>query len=119
MNEVSPPKELSATAKQLLRTTKPPKCRCPYCQNRNFYSPELHDIWKTLSEKEADELLAMDEALTRLEHINGRQSQIVECRFFGDMTIDDTAAALDLSTATVKRDWRLARAWLYREIQEG
>ena len=71
----------------------------------------------TVSEQEADELLAMDEALTRLEHINGRQSQIVECRFFGDMTIDDTAAALDLSTATVKRDWRLARAWLYREIQ--
>lgn len=71
-----------------------------------------------VSEKEADELIAMDAALHRLQKINERQSHVVECRFFGDMSIEDTATVLDLSTATVKRDWRLARAWLYREIRQ-
>lgn len=62
------------------------------------------------------ELLALDEALERLERVSERQSRIVECRFFGGMSVEETASALGLSPATVKRDWTLARAWLYREI---
>lgn len=60
----------------------------------------------------ADEVAALDTALERLEAINPRHARIVECRFFGGLTIEDTAAALDISPVTVTRDWRMARAWL-------
>ncbi|HET7566259.1 MAG TPA: ECF-type sigma factor, partial [Gemmatimonadaceae bacterium] len=49
--------------------------------------------------------------------LNARQSRIVECRFFAGMSVEETAAALELSAATVKRDWVAARAWLNRELQ--
>lgn len=65
-----------------------------------------------------DELLAMDEALDRLALVNERYGRVVECRFFGGMSVDDTAEALGTSPATVKRDWTLARAWLNRELGE-
>jgi RNA polymerase sigma factor (TIGR02999 family) len=65
----------------------------------------------------SEELLALDEALTRLGAIDARQARVVECRFFGGMSIEDTAVALELSPATVKRDWALARAWLNRELR--
>jgi RNA polymerase sigma factor (sigma-70 family) len=69
------------------------------------------------SDEAADTLAALGQALERLEQIDKRQSQVVECRFFAGLTVEDTAAALNISPATVKRDWMLARAWLYREIQ--
>jgi RNA polymerase sigma factor (TIGR02999 family) len=62
-------------------------------------------------------LIALDESLRRLHERNPRQSRIVECRFFGRMTIEDTAIALGLSPATVGRDWLVARAWLYRDLK--
>jgi RNA polymerase sigma factor (TIGR02999 family) len=62
------------------------------------------------------QLADLDDALLRLETIDKRMSDVVECRFFGGLSIDDTAAALDVSPATVKRDWSLARAWLFREL---
>jgi len=71
-----------------------------------------------LSGEQADELAALDEALRRLEEVNQRQGRIVECRFFGGMSIEETASALGISPATVKRDWTLARTWLYRELQK-
>ena len=61
-------------------------------------------------------LLAIDEALTRLAALDERRARIVELRFFGGLTVEETATILGISTPTVKRDWRLARAWLYREI---
>jgi RNA polymerase sigma factor (TIGR02999 family) len=64
----------------------------------------------------ADELLALDEALERLSRLNERQSQVVVCRFFGGLSVPETAEALDIAPATVKRDWALASAWLKREI---
>jgi RNA polymerase sigma factor (TIGR02999 family) len=67
----------------------------------------------------ADTILDLERALERLEQADPRQGRVVECRFFGGLSIEDTAAALDLSPATVKRDWALARAWLYRELQTG
>jgi RNA polymerase sigma factor (TIGR02999 family) len=59
-----------------------------------------------------EDLLLLDDALTRLEAMEPRQCRVVECRFFAGMTNDETAEALDVSIATVKRDWTLARAWL-------
>ena len=60
----------------------------------------------------------LEEALKKLEAFDKRLSDVVECRFFGGLSIEDTAAALQISPATVKRDWALARAWLFREMTE-
>jgi RNA polymerase sigma factor (TIGR02999 family) len=65
------------------------------------------------------QLIAIDEALTRLEAIDPRQGRIVELRFFAGLTVEEAAAALDTSPRTVKREWRMARAWLARELGEG
>ena len=62
------------------------------------------------------DLLVLDEALTRLEELDARQARVVECRFFGGMEIRETAEALGISQATVKRDWVMAKAWLNREL---
>ena len=62
------------------------------------------------------DLVAVDEALTRLEQTDPRTAQIVSLRYFGGLSVDETAAALDLSPATVKNEWAFARAWLYRAL---
>jgi RNA polymerase sigma-70 factor, ECF subfamily len=67
----------------------------------------------------SSDLLALDEALTRLAAMDSRQSQIVELRCFGGLSIEETAAALGISRTTVKDDWNLAKAWLRREIGGG
>jgi RNA polymerase sigma factor (TIGR02999 family) len=61
-------------------------------------------------------LIALDEALAQLEQVDPRQSKVVECRFFGGLTIEETASALRVSPRTVKRDWAMAQAWLHREM---
>ncbi len=66
-------------------------------------------------EKETD-LVALDEALQKLEKLSRRQSQIVELRYFGGLSEEEIAETLEISTRTVRRDWSLARAWLYREL---
>ena len=63
-----------------------------------------------------EEVSAIDQALVRLEQIDARQAQIVEMRYFGGLTVEQTAEAMDISEATVKREWTLARAWLRREL---
>lgn len=68
------------------------------------------------ADERIEELLIVHRALERLEEINQRHSRIVECRFFSGMSIGETAEALGLSPATVKRDWTMARAWLNREL---
>jgi RNA polymerase sigma factor (TIGR02999 family) len=67
-------------------------------------------------ERRVDDLLAIDEALNRLEQMDPRQVTVVECHVFAGMSLDDTAAALGVSPATVSRDWALARAWLNRAL---
>jgi len=62
------------------------------------------------------DLVAVDEALTRLEQTDARKAQIVSLRYFAGLSVDETAAALDLSPATVKNEWTFARAWLYRVL---
>lgn len=62
------------------------------------------------------DVVALNEALERLEQIDEQQSKIVELRFFSGLTVEETAAVLNISPATVKRDWSMAKAWLHREI---
>jgi RNA polymerase sigma factor (TIGR02999 family) len=65
---------------------------------------------------QANDLIDLDDALTRLQAMSERQAQVVECRCFGGLSVDETAAVLAVSAATVKRDWAFARAWLNREL---
>jgi RNA polymerase sigma factor (TIGR02999 family) len=65
------------------------------------------------------DLLALDEALERLARLDAQQSQIIELRYFGGLSIEDTAEFLGVSSATVKRAWTSARAWLLREMSRG
>lgn len=69
-----------------------------------------------LAEEQDVNLLALDEALRRLEELDTQKTRIVELRYFGGMTIEETAEVLKLSPATIKRDWSMARAWLRNEI---
>jgi RNA polymerase sigma-70 factor (ECF subfamily) len=68
------------------------------------------------AEKDLD-LFALDEALTQLESFDERQCQIIELRFFGGLTIEETAEVMKLSPATVKNDWTMARTWLYNQLR--
>jgi RNA polymerase sigma factor (TIGR02999 family) len=72
-----------------------------------------------MSEERAADLLGLDDALKNLSAIDARKSQVVELRFFGGMTIDETAQFLGVSSNTVVRDWEMARAWLYQNIHES
>jgi RNA polymerase sigma factor (TIGR02999 family) len=85
----------------------------------------LHEVEARLRQAElspdlADEVLvALDDSLHGLAQWNWRQMRIVECRFFGGMSVEDTAEVLGLSTATVKRGWSMAQAWLYRDLKQA
>lgn len=69
-------------------------------------------------EESLEDLIALGEALSRLERLDARQARVVECRFFGGLSLDETAEALGISPATVSRDWTFARAWLHRELAQ-
>lgn len=69
-----------------------------------------------VSERRSDELLALDEALEKLTALDPRKSQIVELRYFGGLTIEETAAFLKMSHRSVEREWTMAKAWLYRAL---
>jgi len=88
-------------------------------QKRGGGQAPLHldgDMW-AVAESRGEDLLALDEALVRLGRLSDRQARIVEYRFYGGMTVEETADALKVSPATVKREWATARAWLNRELQ--
>jgi RNA polymerase sigma-70 factor (ECF subfamily) len=72
-----------------------------------------------MSEERGADLVALDEALSALSAIDGRQSQVVELRFFGGLSVEETAEVLKISSTTVRRDWTLARAWLHRELSKA
>ena len=69
-----------------------------------------------VSEDRASDLVRIDEALTRLEALDARQAKVVELRFFGGLTVEETAEAIGVSAPTVKREWAMAKAWLHREL---
>jgi RNA polymerase sigma factor (TIGR02999 family) len=65
------------------------------------------------------DLVALDEALQALARVDARKAQVVEMRFFGGLSVEESAAVLQVSAVTVMRDWRTAKAWLYREVMRG
>lgn len=79
------------------------------------YKVELDESFY-LPQKQSVDVVALDDALSRLSRRDEQQGHIVELRFFGGLTVDETADALDISPATVKRDWNVAKAWLTREV---
>ena len=76
----------------------------------------LEEAHAFLTDQQADEVLALDEALARLAQANPRGSKVVEHRFYGGLTLEETAEVLGISVKTVQRDWLAARAWLRQEI---
>jgi RNA polymerase sigma factor (TIGR02999 family) len=72
-----------------------------------------------VSASRAEDLIALDDALKELARIDPRKVQIVELRFFGGLSVEETAEALSISSPTVLRNWSSAKAWLYREITGG
>jgi RNA polymerase sigma-70 factor (ECF subfamily) len=84
----------------------------------DFSDTSLDEAFVFQPEKSPD-LLALDEALTRLAELDPRKSQIVELRFFGGLNEVETAAVLGVSERTIRSDWKLAKAWLYRELSAG
>jgi RNA polymerase sigma factor (TIGR02999 family) len=72
----------------------------------------------TLVEIELANILSVHHALERLTEIDERKAKVVECRFFGGLSVEETAKAIGISAPTVKRDWTVARAWLHRELAE-
>ena len=80
---------------------------------------EISESRDGLSAQEAQELIALDAALNRLEVLNPRHRQVVELRYFGGLSVEETAEVLGVSPVTVKRDWRVARAWLKGQVRPG
>jgi RNA polymerase sigma factor (TIGR02999 family) len=72
-----------------------------------------------LTRDQPDELIALNDALERLAQFDTRQSRVVELRYFGGLSVDETAEALGMSPRTVKREWCVARAWLHREVSKS
>jgi RNA polymerase sigma-70 factor, ECF subfamily len=86
-------------------------------QKRGGHSPHIElEEAVTVSAVVGSELLAVDEALKELAKLDRRKSEVVELRFFGGLTVEEVAAALKVSPETVMRDWKLAKAWLLREL---
>jgi len=81
--------------------------------------PATLDEDRTAGQMFADDLIALDLCMDQLVEAFPRQARVVECRFFGGLSIEETAAALELSRRTVIRDWELARAWLYRRLGDS
>jgi RNA polymerase sigma-70 factor, ECF subfamily len=79
---------------------------------------ELLDGFDVAQERGTD-IIALDDALTQLSRLDPQQSLLVELRFFGGMTLEETAAVLEISVATAKREWNMAKAWLTRELRKG
>ena len=69
-----------------------------------------------MSVERAQELMALDEALDELATLDPRKSRVVELRYFGGFSLEETADVLQISVMTVRRDWRAAKAWLYKEL---
>jgi RNA polymerase sigma factor (TIGR02999 family) len=86
-------------------------------RKRNGSGAVALDLDGLVADEHLGDLLAVNDALGRLERTHAGAARVVECRVFAGMTIDETAAALDVSPATVKRHWELARAWLVRDLK--
>lgn len=93
------------------------RARCCAKRGGGDSAVPLHDAAAVSAEK-AWELVAVDDALDRLSALDARKARVVELRFFGGFSVDETAEVLQISPNTVLRDWRTARAWLHRELRD-
>lgn len=108
-----------AVAAQAMRRILTSYARARNAQKRGGGAPKLSlDAARVVPDERVEEVLAIDDALDRLAELDERQARVVECRYFGGLTIDETARALGVSPATVKRDWNMARLWLKRAMTE-
>jgi RNA polymerase sigma factor (TIGR02999 family) len=107
-------------AAQLMRTILVDHARSHACAKRGggAFKLELDDAL-VVSQKKAVEVIALNDALNELVRLDPQQSRIVELRFFGGLTVEETAEVLHLSLATIKREWSTAKAWLYHELSKG
>jgi RNA polymerase sigma factor (TIGR02999 family) len=104
-------------AAQLMRRILVDHARAHHAAKRGSGEARLSLDEATVAAPEADvDVLALDEALTRLAAVDPQQSRVVELRYFGGLTMEETAVALRISPATVGREWTLARAWLFAEL---
>jgi RNA polymerase sigma factor (TIGR02999 family) len=79
---------------------------------------EENQLLSAPAESDATDLVALDQALTRLEALDARKAKVVSLRYFAGLSVEETAAALDVSPSTVKNEWSFARAWLHRELSD-
>ena len=84
----------------------------------NAIEVSLSDVAVVSAEK-SEELIALDEALQKLKAVDERKEQVVELRYFGGLSVAETAEILGVSSITINRDWKLAKAWLSREMRHG
>jgi RNA polymerase sigma factor (TIGR02999 family) len=104
-------------AAQLMRHILVDHARARGAEKRGGLQPRLSlDEARLVIEDRAAGLIALDEALKRLAAVDSRKSQVVEMRFFGGLSVEETASALGVSDKTVMRDWRIAKIWLHREL---
>jgi RNA polymerase sigma-70 factor (ECF subfamily) len=109
-----------AVAAQVMRHILVDHARGHVREKRGGGQPVLQlDEGLVFSPEQSTELLEVDAALHRLSELDPRQSKIVELRFFGGLTVEETAAALGISPKTVKRNWSVAKAWLHGELKQS
>ena len=109
-----------AMASRLMRRILVDAARAKGYQKRNAGGQKVSlDEAVAVAATPSQDFVALDDALNTLDAVDPRKCRVVEMRFFGGMSIEETAEALDLSVGTIKRDWRLAKAWLARELSES
>ena len=110
-----------ATASRAMRQVLVSYAEGRNAQKRGGPTPDLpldEAVVHLLTDDQADEVLALNDALAKLAEADERAARIVECRYFGGLSVLETAEALGVSEATVTRGWRAARAWLYGELKD-
>ena len=108
-----------AVSAQLMRQILVDYARSRRAVKRNFGQKVTWDDAITWVRNKTPDLIALDDALRELSKLDPQQGRVVELRFFGGLSIEETAHVLTVSPATVKRDWRTARAWLHREMKQA
>lgn len=107
-----------AVCARLMRRILVDRARARACDKRGGDALRVEfEAWHSAEPARDAEILALDEALTRLAAADPRRSSVVELRYFGGLTVDETAAALGVSPETVARDWKVARLWLLHELK--
>lgn len=109
-----------AVCARLMRRILVDHARARHYQKRGGHSPRVtFDEGFVVSTEPGPDVVALDDALEALAQFDERKSRVIEMRFFGGLSVDETAAVLTVSPATVMGDWRFAKAWLKREMRGG